>query len=117
MSKIYIVGRGHLVDDSGKKHHKGNPIDFDNFTYLKDREKLFVKKGILIIPGKEEKKESKNELQKNELQIKINELQKEKKEFQKEKDDFEKIKESFYKEVEEFEKTQKALKKTSKKGA
>jgi vacuolar-type H+-ATPase subunit I/STV1 len=116
MGKIYIVGRGHLVDDSGEKHHKGNPIDFDNFTYLKDREKLFLEKGILVIPGKEEKKMSKDELDKNKLKEQFNELTKQRKELQKEKDDFEKIKESFYKEVEEFETKQKALKKSSKKG-
>lgn len=109
MSKIYIIGRGHLLDDSGNKHHKGALIDFDKFTYLKDREKSFVKKGILLIPGKEQKKASQEQVKKQELQNKINELNADKKQFEKEKKEFEKIKEDFYKEVAEFNKARKEI--------
>lgn len=99
MGKLYIVGRGHLKDDSGKEFHKGTVIDIDNFVYLHDRVKSFVKNGNLLIPGKIKKEPSQFEIEKQDIEKKINELNSLKKDIEIEKKDFQIIKEKFYKEV------------------
>lgn len=99
MGKLYQVGRGHLKDDSGKEFHKGAVIDIDNFKYLHDRIKSFVKNGILLIPGKIKKEPSQFEIEKQDIEKKINELNSLKRNFEIEKKDFQIVKEKFYKEV------------------